>query len=602
MGTGTGLTEYCATALVLKNTKPSAFNNTVRVQMRPTCAIRLFFMAMLLAFVVPAAGQSLDSARQMEAAGNYSGALKLYKAWLSGGNGSGADRRYTKIKLPVLEEAVRLGGGGDLDLYLVALSARADKNISQALGHLNRLLDNYANSRLRDDSIYLIGYIQLMDHFDFPAASKSMARLQREFQDSRYFDSALYSQAIAEEQLGNTTTATKLFNQLRDRHTFLSVDLFGFALAKQQVNSRYWFDRSDQRLKHIELTKDSAAKIVSRTLIPNGKYKWRLTISSAGEIYTVLLNPSDVIEELQISDVADASSVRNDVELLSGVVDGVANSWVRVTVEDGALSGIISIDGRRQPLIAAATSGTLGYYNPLLRRDVHGNRSSQHADALRAPQRSNPISSYLDSIRGGNRGPDPAADVIRIVRMGVVIDSQFNDYHGGRGFHKALSILNTADGIFQDELGVALHIESVSVIKNRRKDPMNIGDSTIKEMLNNFRRYRRKNSKIAKGIEMATLFSGNKNNDVPMGLAWIGTLCRRDGYDVSVVTPFSEPGLLAAHEIAHTLGAPHDYETSCGESGYIMSRHISRGTLQAFSSCSRQAVANYLESARCKVY
>ena len=58
-------------------------------------------------------------------------------------------------------------------------------------------------------------------------------------------------------------------------------------------------------------------------------------------------------------------------------------------------------------------------------------------------------------------------------------------------------------------------------------------------------------------VSLAHLFSGNTAIDEPVGLAWIDTACRSDGYDVGISTPYQHDILLAAHEIAHNLGLGH---------------------------------------------
>jgi len=129
--------------------------------------------------------------------------------------------------------------------------------------------------------------------------------------------------------------------------------------------------------------------------------------------------------------------------------------------------------------------------------------------------------------------------------VGVVIDSKYNNYYSGRGAEEALSILNTTDGLFREELGIALKIETVVVIDNSANDPMNLGNVTMEDMMRNFRDYRLVSPDLGSGIGLATLFSGNKNTDSALGLAWIGSACRTDGYDVSVVTPYMTPILPA---------------------------------------------------------
>jgi hypothetical protein len=574
-------------------------NNPTSLARRAACATAMATALLCLA-TGPAVGSTLESARSMEQSGDYAGALDAYRSWIGSDAAHGAEKRYVKIRMPVLEEAKKLGAGPDLERFLEALSDRAADNIPAALDKLNTLLTDYPDSRLRDDSRYLIGYIQMMDEFDFGAASEAMETLQRDFPESRYFDTALYSQAIAQEQLGNNDAAANLFGKLRDRHTAMSIKSFDLYWPRSTLGSRYWFDRSDDRLKRIEHAQLNAAKVIERTESDNTDYPVRLTVSASGKRHVLLVKPSSILQGTEISGDADAALQSASVETLQGIIEGEAESWARVTLQGDTLSGVISVQGERIPLIGAATAGTLSDYNTLLRSDIDGNAASLQDDAHGAPPETNAIDSYLRSIRQYDADYTQSGGVTHVARVGVVIDSQYNDYHGGNGFQEALSILNTTDGIFREELGIALHIETVIVIADRTRDTMNIGRVEMVDMMRNFRNYRLSNSVLANSdIGLATLFSGNKNSDEPLGLAWIGTACRTDGYDVSVVTPFSQPVLLSTHELAHTLGANHDYSTSCGEGRNLMSRHLSGAIDQTFSSCSKQEIATVLANTSC---
>lgn len=563
----------------------------------------LGLLALLCLFLQPAfaqsLAQSLAQATAAEVEEDFDSAALLYRKWLTTAQASGADKRHVKIRLPVLEEASQLGGGADVNLYLAALAARADKNIPLALASLDQLLENHPNSRLRDDSLYLTGYIQLMDNFDFSASAQVMSALRAEYPDSKYYDTALYSHAIAEEQQGNISSARQLLSELRERHTLFSIKLIGFAFPKDRLTSRYWFERSDQRLNIIELANKNASEVVSRTEINHPEYRWRMVVSSGGTNYTLLLKPSTLLTNSGSVANENGQTVDDGVEILSGIVEGKPDSWVRITVEGNNLSGTLSVRGTRQPLLAAATDGSLSYYNRLLRSDIDGVAATRHSNVLQPPQAGNPIDNYLNKIQGYSSKTKSRNRVTHIARLGVVIDSQYNKYYGGSGFNKALSILNTTDGIFREEFGVALHVENVVVLADRKQDPMNIGYKPMEKIIRNFRRYRMTSGKLGGDIGLATLFTGNKNSDLPMGLAWIGTACRTDGYDVSVVTPFGNGGLLSAHEIAHSMGAPHDDETSCGEGSHIMSRRITGKTKQTFSSCSVQSVKAQLAASSC---
>jgi len=86
------------------------------------------------------------------------------------------------------------------------------------------------------------------------------------------------------------------------------------------------------------------------------------------------------------------------------------------------------------------------------------------------------------------------------------------------------------------------------------------------------------------------LFSGHRDPSSVVGLGWIDTACRPDGYDLSVSTPFAFDVLLAAHEIAHNLGALHDGDPRCANNvssaNTLMVEKLNSDTTSLLSACS----------------
>ena len=144
------------------------------------------------------------------------------------------------------------------------------------------------------------------------------------------------------------------------------------------------------------------------------------------------------------------------------------------------------------------------------------------------------------------------------LRIAVVIDSRFNEHHDGRGVTRALSLVNVIDGIYQEQFGVAIVLDSLVAYTDPATDPMRGEDRPVANILDNFRTVRLQEPQLRPDLTMVHLFSGIRDPQGVLGLGWINTACRTDGYDISVSTPFTFDALLAAHEMAHNLGAVHD--------------------------------------------
>ena len=263
-----------------------------------------------------------------------------------------------------------------------------------------------------------------------------------------------------------------------------------------------------------------------------------------------------------------------------GKIEGDAQSWVRVAFENDQPSGHLFYFGElykldsRNNLTTASTSSNSSDDLVLIHAMGNGgaarllNALDARVDQLQyAPPYEfsnnapfNPLAA--GSIESQERQTSEAV-VTRAMRVGIVVDSRFNDFHNGRGLAHALAIMNSVDAIYQSQLGIAIIIEGVRVYENAETDPMYEHGGTVDEILTKFRSLRLEDSRLPKDLTLVHLFSGHRDPERVIGLGWISTACRLDGYDISVSTPFPFDTLLAAHEIAHNLGALHDDDPLC---------------------------------------
>ena len=549
---------------------------------------RLFVGALVLSSAQVFADQKSDLYQQgvaHERAGQYQQALVSYKSYLAIANKTDPNHDRVKFKLPVLNEAKSRPASEDIELYLGALDARADGSSDDALLALTTLIESFPNSYLLDDSLYLRGYIYTMDRFQFQLAKDSLAELRRRVPDSAYTDASLYIDAIVLEQQGQTAEAKKQFEELRNKHTSFNIELLGFSLPRNTYQSRLWFDRADQRIKAIDDQQLVSTKIVSQSMLSSGGYERRVTLAIAGEIVPVLLNPALVTANTRFLDENNQLFDASEIQVFDGVVEGENGSWVRAVFNGSSVQGLISRSGKRYDLKTDTVTGTMVNYNPSLQSDDEENRE----DSVLPP---NVTAGLIQEDTSASQNYE-RLPVTRVAPISTVLDSQFNAYNSGRGLFEALTVLAIADGIYREELGIALRLDTLVNIVDRDVDPMNIGSVPMDSMLSNFRNYRRSASTLDDNdAAYVYLFSGNASSDNQVGLAYIGVACRTDGYDVSVSTPYQRNYLLAAHEMAHNLGAKHDIDTSCqADSTKIMAPYFTSDTQHRFSSCSKAAIS-----------
>ncbi len=490
-----------------------------------------------------------------------------------------------QTRIAVLQEADE--NSPVLGHYLTALDKRDAGDASGALSTIDFILLEYPNDSLNDDALYLKAYLQIMDRYEFDAARKTLAQLQQTYPDSSYQDSAHYLDAIALEQMGDTDEAQMQLQALRDKHTALSLP-FGYSWPAGNVLSRYWFDRADRRINIIEKRSQSASRL--RSIQSQSEDDWRVQVNVDGVDLEYRLRPSSLTRNTAWRDGDKQDSLPPAAGVFVGEVVGDPDSWVRAVIVDEEITGIAYAFGKTYQMQAGTLIGTLDYYQPRSAKkrspkspDAISTEAELHGDALRPPPR-------LGAANSGSSGSQVFSD-LRVVPISIVVDAEFDRYHGGNGLVTALNQLNVADGIYR-QFGLALSVDEVQVYGDNDANPMLSAPSTLEAYLNSFRGYRQDNRTLFNDSVLAYLFTGKQRTDRTLGLAWIDTLCRTDGYDVGITTPSAIGDVLLTHELGHSLGSQHDSDTSCNsDTSKIMWPNISSRTQVVFSDCSQESLS-----------
>jgi len=492
-----------------------------------------------------------------------------------------------QTRISVLQEAN--GAGNELSHYLDALDKRDNEDTDGALSSLELVLREYKNSSLHDDALYLKAYVQIMDRYDFDAARQTLQQLEQTHPSSSYQDSANYLYAIALEQMGQTADAKVELEALRNRHTAIKLP-FGHSWPSGSVLSRYWYDRADRRLDIIDQRMANASHL--RSKVEDDAGVWKIKVNVDGVDLDFALTPSPLTLKTGWVDGKLQDRLPPAAGVFVGTVIGDQDSWVRAVIVENSITGIAYAFGQTYTMETGTLIGTLDYYQPRssksrsagLPDSVSTEVELQH-DALNAPPQ-------LGAARIATKFSD-----LRVVPISIVVDAEFDRYHGGNGLTVAINQLNVADGIYR-QFGLALAIDEVQVFGNRDINSMISAPATLEAYLNSFRSYRLDNRALFNDSVLTYLFTGKHRTDTTLGLAWIDTLCRTDGYDVGITTPSAIGDVLLTHELGHSLGSQHDSDTRCNQdSSKIMWPHISSRTEVKFSDCSRVS----LSGARAKI-
>ncbi len=345
--------------------------------------------------------------------------------------------------------------------------------------------------------------------------------------------------------------------------------------------------------------------VMQQEWLQYGDYAYRTTLMLGNRAENLLLNHSTAFQNLIITDTTGkpVETAGNVPQLAyEGVVEDIPGSWVRIAIQDGLVDGIIDIGKERyyinssrgllpsrsqiRKALHAITSVDTLVYPPTPHRDLYDQNRK--------------IREVVEIDINNDLANKPGA-VTRVASIAIVVDNLYDEAHGGRGLNNAISTINSVDGLYREKFGLALKVEHAIIITDN--ETLNLANVPLEENLARFRDYRFGTDLLEPELSLVHLFTGATPSDDSVGLAYIGSACRTDGYDVSVSLPFRYPVLLTAHEIGHNLGALHDDETDLckGSTDQLMYSHISATTTEDFSTCSKDAINQGLHYGSCLI-
>jgi hypothetical protein len=296
---------------------------------------------------------------------------------------------------------------------------------------------------------------------------------------------------------------------------------------------------------------------------------------------------------------------------LAGSVDGLAGSWVRVTRSASGLRGML-FDGRDLYAIEPAAEASAATVQPLRASD--GDTVVYRLSDALMPVES--MSCEVAKADGTPETPVTAADafkqlstelqtfetaevnVTRQVRVGVVADYEFTtQFQNSTPEDAIVARMNIVDGIFSTQLGVKVALGTPTLFRSAT-DPFTA--SSAKSLLDEVRTYRF-GSDAQRQYGITHLMTGRDLDTTTVGIAYQGTVCQEQfGASLSQSgLSTTQAALIAAHEIGHNFGAPHDGEGACASSPqtFLMAPQLN-GSDQ-FSSCSISQIQAVISQASC---
>ncbi len=190
--------------------------------------------------------------------------------------------------------------------------------------------------------------------------------------------------------------------------------------------------------------------------------------------------------------------------------------------------------------------------------------------------------------------------------LGTVADFEFSQTFGANTETAVLTRVNNIDGLYSEQLGVQITVAEIDIF-SVDNDPFTT--SVASALLDELADYRGATpAQDANGL--THLFTGRDLDGSTAGIAFLGSVCaQRTPFDTrSFGVGLSESrrgaildSLVAAHEIGHNFGAPHDGAagTACASTPptFLMAPSVNGN--DQFSACSIAEMQAEIASASC---
>jgi outer membrane scaffolding protein for murein synthesis (MipA/OmpV family) len=294
-------------------------------------------------------------------------------------------------------------------------------------------------------------------------------------------------------------------------------------------------------------------------------------------------------------------------EALQGEVLGHSGSWVRLTRNGGQWTGLI-FDGLEY--FGVESAGTTARFNAQARRmpaamqvvyrlrDAHVEDASHVGDMVPA---GTTLEGVVNAVASELPPPTLAATLAtQRLDVGVVLDAEQVERDGPQATADALARMNIVDGIFSNQVGVRIAVTTTTALTPGSQP---FDDTTVPgDLLKQLSTYRA-GSQLQQATGLTHLFTARDLDGQTVGIAYIKSICSANfGASLSEArTSAPTEALIAAHEIGHGFGAPHDNESGSAcesaPSGFLMAAQVAGS--QTFSDCSLAQIAPVVAAASC---
>ena len=343
--------------------------------------------------------------------------------------------------------------------------------------------------------------------------------------------------------------------------------------------------RVNYREALVDLRMVGADQGIQKTGSPSAK---RMSFTAFSRQFDLDLLPNQTLVE-----TVERRKLAADLHIYRGELADSPNSWVRIVTHDGMPRGLVYDGNELYAIEATGSDVTIFRLADLL-------LESGELSCANVSHASNAADLYeivaAEVSATSSQGPGATTQI----DLAIIGDYEFTNAKGANAQAELVTRMNNVDGIFSSQLGVQLNVNRVDIYPTNN-DPFT-DQRDPGELLTELVQHRNETAtQYENGL--SHLFTGRELAGTTAGIAYTGVLCdRRFGAGLTQGNhSVALDSLIAAHEIGHNFGAPHDGDEgeACGAvvGEFLMAPRVNNA--DTFSDCSITEMQKRVAAASC---
>lgn len=367
---------------------------------------------------------------------------------------------------------------------------------------------------------------------------------------------------------------------------FFSCAFFAAAQAENGVSITYSEPLQQLSMRYPASLSTDAAK-------PGESNLRSIQFDAFGKRFDIDVQPNHALLS-----AAKRQSLAAQVEVYRGEISGYPDSWVRLVVSAGVPRGMLW-DGRELYAIDVI-DGESDEAVIFRLDDMQIAPGTMSCSAVSAPKNAGDLFKAIVSERTVNAVAELGPGATSQIDLAVLGDFEFTSAKGASAEAELVTRINNVDGIFSMQTGVQINVNQIDTFPSPN-DPFT-DESDAGTLLDEVSDYR--NATPAQRANGLThLFTGRVLDDTTVGIAFGGALCSpRFGAGLTQGDNSAAfDSLIAAHEIGHNFGAPHDGTSgsACETEAQTFLMAPSLNGSNRFSPCSITQMQDDIAAASC---